>query len=306
MIRPVNKHTVEIDTRPINKHEVPHELARLMRGSYYFLGALLGRFNTARVSMPGGCNFGVRPIDQHLKGFTALGAEVMPMENGMIEVRTGQGKVALTGYMRAEDLRYGANALRAVPCVEGVVEMKKDAPVYAACDTGSEELRLIPKDEVVNVIGISDKWLQIERAEYDGDILRKGYVNDLSDENEYAGGLIRRSDVRVKEAKRVERWIYLPTEDELTHEQAYEKALDLLTTTDEGRAYLKTRMSEEHRTREALEKLNADIRLSIFGDGNYDGICWIVSIENIQNVDENVIVLMMPQGEWLEFTHGNG
>ena len=54
VIRPVNKHTVEIDTRPINKHEVPHELARLMRGSYYFLGALLGRFNTARVSMPGG------------------------------------------------------------------------------------------------------------------------------------------------------------------------------------------------------------------------------------------------------------
>ena len=228
------------------------------------------------------------------------------MENGMAEVRTGQGKVALTGYMRAEDLRYGANALRAVPWVEGVVEMKKDAPVYAACDTGSEELRLIPKDEVVNVIGISDKWLQIERAEYDGDILRKGYVNDLSEENEYAGGLIRRSHVRVKEAERVERWIYLPTADELTHEQAYEKALDLLTTTDEGRAYLKTRMSEEHRTREALEKLNADIRLSIFGDGNYDGICWIVSIENIQNVDENVIVLMMPQGEWLEFTHGNG
>ena len=57
---------------------------------------------------------------------------------------------------------------------------------------------------------------------------------------------------------------------------------------------------------EALEKLNADIRLSIFGDGNYDGICWIVSIENIQNIDENVIVLMMPQGEWLEFMHGNG
>lgn len=228
------------------------------------------------------------------------------MENGMVEVRTGQGKVALTGYMRAEDLRYGANALRAVPWVEEVVETKKDAPVYAACNTGSEELRLIPKDEVVNVIGISDKWLQIERAEYDGDILRKGYANDLSEENEYEGGLIRRSDVRVRGAERVERWIYLPTEDELTHEQAYEKALDLLTTTDEGRAYLKTRMSEEHRTREALEKLNVDIRLAIFGDGNYDGICWIVSIENSQNVDENVIVLMTPQGEWLEFTRGNG
>ena len=86
VIRPINRHAVEIDPRPIHRNEVPHELARLMRGSYYFLGSLLGRFHAARVSMPGGCNFGVRPIDQHLKGFTALGAEVMPMESGMIEV----------------------------------------------------------------------------------------------------------------------------------------------------------------------------------------------------------------------------
>jgi UDP-N-acetylglucosamine enolpyruvyl transferase len=45
-----------------------------MRGSYYFLGALIGRCNRASVSMPGGCNFGVRPIDQHIKGFESLGA----------------------------------------------------------------------------------------------------------------------------------------------------------------------------------------------------------------------------------------
>lgn len=85
-IRVINRTTVEIDGRTVTGHEVSHDLARLMRGSYYYIGALLGRFNTARVSMPGGCNFGVRPIDQHLKGFTALGAEVLPMENGMIEV----------------------------------------------------------------------------------------------------------------------------------------------------------------------------------------------------------------------------
>lgn len=85
-IRRVDKSTVEIDPRTIQSHVVPHELARHMRASYYFLGALLGRYGTARVSMPGGCNFGVRPIDQHLKGFTALGAKVSPMESGMIEV----------------------------------------------------------------------------------------------------------------------------------------------------------------------------------------------------------------------------
>ena len=85
-VRRLNKNTVEIDPRPISTHVVPHDLARHMRASYYFIGALLGRFGTARVSMPGGCYFGVRPIDQHLKGFTALGATVAPMEHGMIDV----------------------------------------------------------------------------------------------------------------------------------------------------------------------------------------------------------------------------
>ena len=82
----VEKHTVEIDPRGIATHVVPHDLARSMRASYYFIGSLLGRFGKARVSMPGGCDFGVRPIDQHLKGFTSLGATVSPAQNGMIEV----------------------------------------------------------------------------------------------------------------------------------------------------------------------------------------------------------------------------
>lgn len=85
-VRRVNKNAVDIDPRTIQPLVVPHELARHMRASYYFIGALLGRFGAARVSMPGGCNFGVRPIDQHLKGFTALGAAVSPMEHGVIEV----------------------------------------------------------------------------------------------------------------------------------------------------------------------------------------------------------------------------
>jgi UDP-N-acetylglucosamine 1-carboxyvinyltransferase len=86
-VRRINKHAVEIDPRGIFTHTVPHDLARHMRASYYFIGSLLGRYGEARVSMPGGCNFGVRPIDQHLKGFSALGAVVAPMENGMIEVQ---------------------------------------------------------------------------------------------------------------------------------------------------------------------------------------------------------------------------
>lgn len=85
-VRRINRHVVEIDPRTIHTHIVSHELAGRMRASYYYIGALLGRFGTARVSMPGGCDLGVRPIDQHLKGFTALGAFVAPMEHGMIDV----------------------------------------------------------------------------------------------------------------------------------------------------------------------------------------------------------------------------
>ena len=62
-IKMINKSTIEIDARHITTTEVPYEMARRMRASYYMIGALLGRFKQARVSMPGGCDFGVRPID---------------------------------------------------------------------------------------------------------------------------------------------------------------------------------------------------------------------------------------------------
>ena len=72
----LTKNSVEIDTSYISEPVVPYESSRHLRASYYFLGAFLGRFSEAHVSPPGGCNFGVRPIDQHIKGFEALGAEI--------------------------------------------------------------------------------------------------------------------------------------------------------------------------------------------------------------------------------------
>ncbi len=86
-VRLINKNTYEIDTTYLSCTEVPNELSRQMRASYYFLGALLGRFGNAQVAMPGGCNLGPRPIDQHLKAFTALGAQDS-VEYGMINVHT--------------------------------------------------------------------------------------------------------------------------------------------------------------------------------------------------------------------------
>lgn len=75
-VRPVSGTSVFIDTSDLCSHKVPEELARQLRASYYFLGALMGRFGEADVPLPGGCDLGVRPIDQHIKGFEALGASV--------------------------------------------------------------------------------------------------------------------------------------------------------------------------------------------------------------------------------------
>ena len=91
-IRSINRHTVEIDARHIHSTRTSYELARKIRASYYLIGALLGRFGQAEVAMPGGCNFGVRPIDQHVKGFATLGAKVV-VEGGFIHASAETGRL---------------------------------------------------------------------------------------------------------------------------------------------------------------------------------------------------------------------
>jgi UDP-N-acetylglucosamine 1-carboxyvinyltransferase len=91
-IRFLNPHTVEIDSTHIRSNRTSYELARKIRASYYLIGSLLGRFGQAEVAMPGGCNFGVRPIDQHVKGFTAMGAKVV-VEGGFIHASTDTGRL---------------------------------------------------------------------------------------------------------------------------------------------------------------------------------------------------------------------
>lgn len=83
-IRMINSSTVEIDSSHVTWDGADYDRMRKIRASYYFIGSMLGRFGVARSTMPGGCNFGVRPIDQHIKGLTALGAAVDVQEGGFI------------------------------------------------------------------------------------------------------------------------------------------------------------------------------------------------------------------------------
>ncbi len=75
-IRRLSPNTLEIDCSRVRNTTASIDLVRRIRASYYLIGAQLGRFGRAKVAMPGGCNFGVRPIDQHIKGFEAMGAYV--------------------------------------------------------------------------------------------------------------------------------------------------------------------------------------------------------------------------------------
>ncbi len=85
-IERVDAHTVKINGSNIGSLSIDYEYIRKIRASYYLLGALLGKYKKAQVALPGGCNIGSRPIDQHIKGFKALGA-IVKIEQGMIDAQ---------------------------------------------------------------------------------------------------------------------------------------------------------------------------------------------------------------------------
>ncbi|HIV53407.1 MAG TPA: UDP-N-acetylglucosamine 1-carboxyvinyltransferase [Candidatus Mediterraneibacter norwichensis] len=82
-VQRIDRHTVKINGRTIGDFNIEYDYIKKIRASYYLLGALLGKYRRAEVALPGGCNIGSRPIDQHLKGFRALGADV-DIEHGKI------------------------------------------------------------------------------------------------------------------------------------------------------------------------------------------------------------------------------
>lgn len=124
-VRLLERTTLEIDTKDIHTLTVPYELARQMRASYYFLGAMLGRCGSASVSMPGGCHFGVRPIDQHIKGFEALGAKVS-IDHGMINA---QGDVLRGAHIYLDVVSVGAtvNVMLAAVKAKGLTVIENAA-----------------------------------------------------------------------------------------------------------------------------------------------------------------------------------
>ena len=95
--------TVRIDASALNSPEAPYELVKTMRASVLALGPLLARFGEATVSLPGGCAIGSRPVDQHIKGMAAMGAEIV-VEHGYIIAKLPAGKTRLKGARITTDM----------------------------------------------------------------------------------------------------------------------------------------------------------------------------------------------------------
>jgi len=118
-IRAVNKRTVDIDCTRVRTARATFDMMRRIRASYYLIGALLGRFGNAYVAMPGGCNFGgVRPIDQHIKGFTAMGANVS-VKNGIVSAETGKALRGATVYLDVVSVGATINLMLGAALAEG-------------------------------------------------------------------------------------------------------------------------------------------------------------------------------------------
>ena len=230
-VRFINKNTVEIDPRSVNTAMISTELARNLRGSYYFLGVLLGRAKKAQVPLPGGCNFGVRPIDQHIKGFEALGCEYSIEDNGIIEVSAPNGMKGTHIYLDVVTVGATINILLAATKANGVTVIENAAREPHVVDlanflnTMGADVRGAGTD-VIKIHGVSKlKGVtysiipdQIEAGTYmaaavatGGDVLIKNvtpkHLESISAKLEEMGAVIEEFDdsVRVSRTKEIKK-----------------------------------------------------------------------------------------------------
>jgi len=120
-----DRHTVKVCAKVVHVHSIEDDYIKKIRGSYYLIGALLGKYNEAEVSLPGGCNIGSRPIDLHLKGFRALGADVR-ISHGLI---IAKAEKLTGGHIYLDKVSVGAtiNVMMAAILAEGTTIIENAA-----------------------------------------------------------------------------------------------------------------------------------------------------------------------------------
>lgn len=189
-----DKHTLVIDSSKITRHKADYDSVGKIRASYYLIGALLTRFKKAEVPLPGGCNFGTRPIDQHIKGFEALGAKVS-VEGCMLKV-SAEKLVGTHIYLDVISVGATINIMLAAIMAEGTTIIENCAKEPHVVDTANF-LNMIGANikgagtDIIKVVGVEKlhgaEYMiipdQIEAGTYmiasaitKGDVLVKGVI----------------------------------------------------------------------------------------------------------------------------------
>ena len=141
----VGEDTVEVDCSDLTDYVASYDSVRKIRASSYLMGALLGRLKKASVALPGGCDFGVRPIDQHIKGFEALGAKV-DIEYGMVNI-TADELVGDTVYLDVVSVGATINIMLAAALADGITVI----------DSGAKEPHVVDVANFLNSMGANIK-----------------------------------------------------------------------------------------------------------------------------------------------------
>ncbi len=136
-IRFINTDTVMIDTRDVQMKNPPLEYVSKMRGSTYLIGAMLGRFGAAQVGYPGGCDFGTRPINQHIKSFELLGAKIAYGSDGNINAVAPDGLKGTFIYFDIASVGSTINVMLAAVFAEGTTIIENAAREPHIVDTAS-------------------------------------------------------------------------------------------------------------------------------------------------------------------------
>jgi UDP-N-acetylglucosamine 1-carboxyvinyltransferase len=183
-------HSLRIDPRTLDLHEAPYDLVRKMRASFLVLGPLLARFGVARVSEPGGCAIGVRPIDQHLKGLEALGAKVQ-LDHGYVEAAASSlhgGQVAfdVTTVNGTQNVMMAASLARGETVIENAAREPEVVELAAVLGAMGAEISGAGSDRLV-VRGV-DSLAGIEHT-VAGDRIEAGTL--------LAAAIITRGDLRL-------------------------------------------------------------------------------------------------------------
>ena len=157
--------TLIIDSTNVNQYCATYESVKKIRASYYLMGALLGRFKKAEVAMPGGCNFGTRPIDQHLRGFKSLGADYT-IQHGVVKL-SAEKLVGSHIYLDMPSVGATINIMLAATKAEGVTVIENAAKEPHIVDTANFLNMIGAKikgagTDVIKITGVSE----LHGAEY--------------------------------------------------------------------------------------------------------------------------------------------